>query len=573
MAAVQAALKVEPGNAELVAQARELGIIEAERAAEQKVKAALQTAASPGPVAATTADAASGAGVAPAADSGYNALSVVSGTSDSPTSAIDALLAEMRRFSADQESALNDSARCATIKSSAEQALSEIHRRDELKVYSRTSGLVDALAELCKALCGARSGSVGAADVLPVSLRLLAGLVDGQRASKLLLLDHRVLSSLKTLLQECGGSSSQNDVDATISALAVLHMCCVDDISVKARTAVIGDKQTLGQLAGILGNVSYRVSSSGKAASAVEVKTVELGTSVLKAAAFADIASSALSGLDTLAGASVVCSVASAMHMVRVTPQWPAAAKQGAGTQAVSRADVLELLVEVALGLSQVEALRAHFALVSPVAENNKVATSSSLCAEVVQVILAQPELEVNATAALMNACLEASTAVRRAVVEAGGGEIATAQLSLSDAERAKLDGVTLVRKAGLLGRLAGEEAVQKLLLRPERYRQVCRRLALPSSGTAERWQLDERAHYVRILANLTNPPADCLSAGMAENVLPSLLAILPTPRQDCSEITATSVTLVPHDLAPALVLGGLVFTLPAHVLQTLPGG
>jgi hypothetical protein len=535
VAIVQAALAVEPGNADLVAQARELAVIDAERAAEQRVRQAVQQPAEASTPAATAIPASSG----------------------SATGVVARLLAEVKRFSQ-----LLEEDAASSLRADLEGALVGLRGQSEGKVYARTAGLVDAVAVLGKTLCTARTKSADFASLLPITLNLLAELVDGQRASKLLLLDHKIPSALKALLQNCGCSRVANDVDTTAAALTVLHVCCADDISVKSRTVVIGDKLLLGLLAGIMGNVSFRVSTGSaerdSSLRAAEVRVVELCARILKVAAFADSVNSGLPTLDALAGASVVCGITSSLHMTRCAAL--GSAKPPAPNPAIIiKEDLLELLIEAALGASQVEVLRVHFALESPVTVKGKDPVSAALCAEIVRVIASYPALEVNATAALMNACLEPSNAVRRAIVEAGGGEVATTQLALSDSERAKLDGVTLVRRAGLLGRLAGEEAVQKLLLHPDKYRLLCRRLTLPrtSPGTApDQWQVDERAHYVRILASLSSPPAECLAVGMAENVLPALLAIFPTPREDCGEITATSVTLVPHDLASALVLG-----------------
>jgi hypothetical protein len=539
VAIVQAALAVEPGNADLVAQARELAVIDAERAAEQRVRQAVQQ---------------------PAEASSTPAATAIPASSGSATGVVGRLLAEVKRFSQLLEEDADTSS--SSLRADLEGALVELRGQSEGKVYARTAGLVDAVAVLSKTLCTARTKSADFASLLPITLNLLAELVDGQRASKLLLLDHKIPSALKALLQNCGCSSVANDVDTTAAALTVLHVCCADDISVKSRTVVIGDKLVLGLLAGIMGNVSFRVSTGSaerdSSLRAAEVRVVELCARILKVAAFADSVNSGLPTLDALAGASVVCGITSGLHMARSASL--GSAKPPAPNPAIiSKEDLLELLIEAALGASQVEVLRVHFALESPVTVKGKDPVSAALCAEIVRVIASYPALEVNATAALMNACLEPSNAVRRAIVEAGGREVATAQLALSDSDRAKLDGVTLVRRAGLLGRLAGEEAVQKLLLHPDKYRLVCRRLTLPkaAAGTApEQWQVDERAHYVRILASLSSPPAECLAVGMAESVLPALLAIFPTPREDCGEITATSVTLVPHDLAPALVLG-----------------
>jgi hypothetical protein len=553
---IQAALALEPGNADLIAQSRELSTIVAEKAAESAVAASVAGTVPAGSARADNAQAQAGlvaavAGVAPVKTSSAQGL-------DSLLILVGALQTSLRLPTFTATDSLSTISACSKELIAGTAVVS---READMRVYTRTSGLLAAAVEMCKSLCAVRDRG-GAADsaeltaLLADCFRFAAAAVADQRASKLLLLDAKLISTAKSVLQGC----LLSDLNLSEAVLKLLHVCCEDDVAVKARAAVVVDKQIMGLAAGVLGNVSFKVSSTNSPLTAHERSALELSVRILKIAAFAESSSSALVTLDGAAAASVVCGIACAMHMLAHAPV-PAKTSKPMPASGASNTELLELLIELSLGVSQIESMRPLFAQETPIAENklNGSKFSACLCKVVISTISTFPLYSVNATAALMNACLEPSNAVRGAIIAAGGLPLATSQLPLTDAQRAQQDGVDLVRKAGLLARLAGDAAVQKTLQRAENYRMLCRRISLPTRNSpeeVEKWRIDERAHYIRILANLTAPTAECMAIGMEEGILSALLSVFPTPREDCGEITATSVTLMPKDLAPALLLG-----------------
>jgi hypothetical protein len=70
------------------------------------------------------------------------------------------------------------------------------------------------------------------------------------------------------------------------------------------------------------------------------------------------------------------------------------------------------------------------------------------------------------------------------------------------------------------------------------------------------KWEIDERNHLIRTLASLTTLSKECLDIARHEQVIPFLLTLLPTPRTELGEITATSVILPPKEAVPALLVG-----------------
>jgi hypothetical protein len=73
-----------------------------------------------------------------------------------------------------------------------------------------------------------------------------------------------------------------------------------------------------------------------------------------------------------------------------------------------------------------------------------------------------------------------------------------------------------------------------------------------------ESWFIEERSNYIRILANLTEQylTKSCYDIAKEENLINGLLSILPKPKDECGEITANSVILMPTSLASPLLLG-----------------
>eukprot|EP01037_Dinobryon_pediforme_P023141 gene23141-24504_t len=200
-----------------------------------------------------------------------------------------------------------------------------------------------------------------------------------------------------------------------------------------------------------------------------------------------------------------------------------------------------------------------------------------------------------------MNASLDSggsgngSLVVKEEVARAGGVDMLLAAVRLSPEQRAKVasagGGSLLSRKAGLLSRLSSLTSVQELLLDATAYRSICRRLApsndnLTSMEPEDKWVIDEKSHYVRILASLgataINAVAnkkngkgnvqtsvvsltDVEKIALEESLVASLLALFPRPREDCGVITPQTVTLMPLVTGEPLLIGNA-----ARCLMTL---
>jgi hypothetical protein len=84
----------------------------------------------------------------------------------------------------------------------------------------------------------------------------------------------------------------------------------------------------------------------------------------------------------------------------------------------------------------------------------------------------------------------------------------------------------------------------------------LCHRLVLTPAESGDKCRLDERAHYVRVLASLNGVDESSRVIAREECVVQSLLAIFPVPRDDLGVVTAQSVTLIPREPQTAMLLG-----------------
>ena len=83
-----------------------------------------------------------------------------------------------------------------------------------------------------------------------------------------------------------------------------------------------------------------------------------------------------------------------------------------------------------------------------------------------------------------------------------------------------------------------------------------------------EKWQTDERGHYVRILASITLSTEQLISIGMQEKVVPALLSLLAQPRTDAGTVTPQSVILMPFTAVSALITGNIARCLMPYAEQ-----
>jgi hypothetical protein len=234
-------------------------------------------------------------------------------------------------------------------------------------------------------------------------------------------------------------------------------------------------------------------------------------------------------------------------------------------------------LLEALLGLSQLEILRGSFAVDIPI-PITKTNSSSNAVAEIIMVMKAHSNENDNddginsvGLAILMNASLEEAQTVRKAIFSNGGLDIALSGLSAIAGKGKKVDTTSvLVRKAGLLSRLASLEEAQQKLTDPVAFRLLCRGLKYEhhqpqqsnginndnNNDNNNNWKVEERGHLIRVLASLTKPNEQCRKIALEENMIESLLATLPVPRMELHEVTPTSVILPPHEPMSPLVVG-----------------
>ena len=220
----------------------------------------------------------------------------------------------------------------------------------------------------------------------------------------------------------------------------------------------------------------------------------------------------------------------------------------------------------------------------------------TSLCACILQTIKSISYLTSNSIAALLNACIENKTTnttnsqlnhVRTKIIDLDGYNIITSDLFINDLKReVVVDKNIFVRKTSLLAKLVGDDKIKQKLIQPTVYRYLCKRIActtttstipttkptIKSSTTTttttlsdnnnhdqyESWFIEEKSNYIRILANLTEQylTKSCYDIAKEENLINGLLSILPKPKDECGEITANSVILMPTSLASPLLLG-----------------
>jgi len=254
--------------------------------------------------------------------------------------------------------------------------------------------------------------------------------------------------------------------------------------------------------------------------------------------------------------------------------------RMGGDKRDATNFDASLLVLEALLGCSQVEKMRDFFAgdipwkRTSNKARDMKDQKAQKLAQEekargVVEIIMhasrAAPELTTTAIAVLMNACLDHDGAVRNAVQEHGGLDIATQGLdtlakSASCETYSNSEWLLLCRQLGLLSRLAPLAAVQTELYKAANYRRLCRALkTLTTTGTAPlsgSREAELHGHVVRTLAGLNKPSTEALAAGMDEGVVHSLLSVFPEPRKELNEFTPVSITQMPGVKVPSVLIG-----------------
>lgn len=424
-----------------------------------------------------------------------------------------------------------------------------------IKVHARTSGLLQLSVDFCVAAAGLLADA-GEEDAAPASsdavvavtsaLHFVTIAVGAERASKLVLLEQSTtLPALRSLL------GCVKDPDIILAAANLFFVCCADDACKKTQLAVLSDRKLVLLLATALGELLSRAKPHKKNAEE-DGEVVALSKACVACAVLIKEISFSEPGKVALAHAEVgcaVCSLSSMLFHYAYSLQWEAH-------------QALESALEALLGLSQVEVLRGFFAVACPVGPGGSVTAS---CVEVVlRHVLQRPTKKLYSStclAVLMNACLDPEGAVRSVVFAHGGMDEALKGLKLgllggkdSDAVAASATPIPqqaglVSRQAGLMSRLATVEGVQAVLYQPDNYRLICR-------GISQKIDLEGKAHLVRTLAALSQPPEKCRAVALEEHLVEALLDLFPRPREELGEITPQSVVLQPASPASSVLLG-----------------
>jgi len=87
---------------------------------------------------------------------------------------------------------------------------------------------------------------------------ILAIIIDQQRASKLLIIELKLILSIKSLIKII---HIERDVSLLKSLIHLCYVLCYDDICVKSMNIIIGDKMILCYLSTCIGNISYNLNT------------------------------------------------------------------------------------------------------------------------------------------------------------------------------------------------------------------------------------------------------------------------------------------------------------------------
>ena len=502
-----------------------------------------------------------------------------------------------------------------------EKATQRLSDNQMLRVYVRKNGLLDKCIALVTQLTTLDTMQIPlndtSAKATSVLLHFLAAAVQGERASKLLLLPGGKTTLLLALRDKFVPLVDQPEV--AYAALRVLYACCNDDTCTKTRDWVFSDTRLLGMVASTAGQVLTRnigfakpllpapsLAQAGNKQEETHSSTMLMGLAEIAARFVKEVTFSA-AGKEALAKApSDVCALAvtglsATLHFtmtseLMVDPTTALDAMLSAlgdekpslelkmaldkVTAELSTAkrpsfDTSLVVLEALQGCSQVENMRDFFAVELPwrrqkVAEAKQSKSGKEEPAQTcVEIIMhagrAAPDLMATVLAVLMNACLDHDNGVRNAVQAHGGLELANEGLETL-AKNSSCDSFSaaawllLCRQLGLLSRLAPLPKVQEQLYQLNIYRKLCRSLktltAHGSAPVAGSREAELHGHVVRTLAGLNKPSGEVLAAGVEEGIVQSLLSILPEPKKELNEYTPVSVTLMPTIKVSAVLIG-----------------
>lgn len=570
LVSINQALAIEPQNADLLAQHREVSIVEGERKAEaaaQRWKEQQESQSLTEPVVSTgsgsTPSTLSQSEVFAAIDNIASQLSNLSLTDDSK-------LDSMRTLS----SLLVDVTTAISVTDSMPRNLSS-DALAVLRAHFRSCGAlmssVATLKELWSAkvkslLCGSSNISeAGASERVNIFLhllRLLAQMVIQERSAKQILLDQQLIS---TTLRDVAGSLGHEVVllrgqatdtirleqcYAVLQAtLAVFRVLGMDDSNSKARLFIWRDKASQAAMYHLLGGLTTSDSNAAVDHGAAGVVTEILSfVRTLFEETQGRQSFAAVVGEDSGLGVLFLCALGTTVHTTLF-----GANNTGKSSSSSQRSAWMDDLVPILLGASQIDLLRIHFATPLPIGSSNNKDSTLTTAHVLVQAlqrwlttsaasgvrkgdydILSERHHASNVLAVLLNASIAATTTsndtvsdVRHCLVDAGAVPLvlnssvfqATIVVDSEDEDHVLLRS----RLAGLLSRLAPLPTVASLFLTSStatpfaHYSALCRRLQsllnhlngvrTSQNSNIQRWQQDEAQHLLRCLASIPMHP------------------------------------------------------------------
>jgi hypothetical protein len=576
------ALKIEPNNAELLAQRKELDSIQREKEAEGLLQHTIGNSDHSGDKNMMIEE----------SKKSFNSIShhpeLTAGSSKEEVFIyIDHIAGQLKSKS-------TSSATLKLLSLDYDQLHKEIISL--VRVYFRQSSTLQELIEYIKYIWNNGSyqptNNCNEEDRIPVAallsqaIVLLANSIDDQRSSKVIFVESKLYTQCKAMLNDL----NEQNIGLVAAVIKLLHVLTYDDHGcVKAKTMVTLDNQMLILLPTVIGNLSNNLYMNHDKFDTNIFQSyfqcIELGMRITQIITSDSQSKDMINNINMMQSASLVCSIGTALqvilHIYELQAKKNTNDKQKNNENVKNKiaADKIDDLVVTALGcllsMSQKESMRICFSYPLPIGNEDKKDSKLSAISSLLNATKLFPHQLVNIISILMNASIAAASITSegdRAIVvkeiyNHGGLDIAliaSEQKSVGVAD----DIYTIqerARRVGLLSRLVVLPEVQNKLLTPDHYRLLVRNLNYLTSGVvcneeeAEKWRQEEKSVYVRILASLSLPSSKelplLLKIGREEQILASLMSIFPQPRTECHEVTPSSVIQMPHEpILPVLI-------------------
>jgi hypothetical protein len=145
-----------------------------------------------------------------------------------------------------------------------QQLIKTIHRYTDM--FKQSVDGDDSSSSSSSSCCSSNDGSNSSDDdgssnmkmILLSCYDILAIIIDQQRASKLLIIELKLILSIKSLIKFI---HIERDVSLLKSLIHICYVLCYDDICVKSMNIIIGDKMILCYLSTCIGNLSYNLNT------------------------------------------------------------------------------------------------------------------------------------------------------------------------------------------------------------------------------------------------------------------------------------------------------------------------